>query len=73
MVGRKLMFLCVSILALFASGKKRNSSPPHLIMILADDLGWNDVSWHNPHMITPNMEVRNVKYTTIPVTYKSIV
>ena len=67
------MFFGVSILALLASDKKRNSSPPHLIMILADDLGWNDVSWHNPHMITPKMEVCNVKYTTIPVTYMSIV
>ena len=46
-------------LALAVSGKRRKSSPPHLIMILADDLGWNDVSWHNTLMLTPRMEVRN--------------
>ncbi|XP_067144724.1 arylsulfatase B-like [Centruroides vittatus] len=28
---------------------------PHIIFIVADDLGWNDVSWHNPEMLTPNL------------------
>ncbi|XP_025086916.1 arylsulfatase B-like [Pomacea canaliculata] len=31
-------------------------SPPNIIFIVGDDLGWNDVSWHNPVMITPNLE-----------------
>ena len=34
-----------------------SKSPPHIIVILADDLGWNEVSWHNPAILTPNMEV----------------
>ena len=25
-------------------------------MLLADDLGWNDVSWHNPAMVTPHLQ-----------------
>ena len=29
---------------------------PHIILIVADDLGYNDVSWHNPDIQTPNME-----------------
>ena len=33
----------------------RNS--PNIILILADDLGWNEVSWHNPRIKTPHMEV----------------
>ncbi|KAL5008803.1 hypothetical protein ScPMuIL_014384 [Solemya velum] len=32
------------------------ASRPHILFIVADDLGWNDVSWHNPQMITPNLE-----------------
>ena len=30
-------------------------------MILADDLGWNEVSWHNPRIITPVLEVRSLR------------
>jgi hypothetical protein len=30
-------------------------SPPHIVLIVADDLGWNDVSWHNPAMRTPHL------------------
>jgi arylsulfatase A-like enzyme len=25
------------------------------VLIVADDLGWNDVSWHNPAMRTPHL------------------
>ena len=32
------------------------SERPHIILIVADDLGYNDVSWHNPDIQTPNME-----------------
>jgi len=29
---------------------------PHIVHIIADDLGWDDVSWHNQDMITPNLQ-----------------
>ena len=29
---------------------------PNIIVIVADDLGYNDVSWHNPDMVTPNLQ-----------------
>ena len=31
-------------------------SPPHIIFILADDLGYNDVGYHNPRMISPHID-----------------
>ena len=36
-----------------ASAAKR----PHIVVVLADDLGWGDVGWHNPLMadVTPHM------------------
>ena len=41
------------ILILF---KFSNSSPPNIILFLADDLGFNDISWHNPHVQSPNLQ-----------------
>ncbi|XP_052786419.1 arylsulfatase B-like [Mya arenaria] len=32
------------------------AKPPHIIFIVADDLGWNDVGWHNDQMFTPNLD-----------------
>ena len=29
---------------------------PHIVLIVADDLGWNDISWHNPLVKSPNLE-----------------
>ena len=45
-----LVLCCLSQLAF---GQKKQ---PNIIFILADDLGWNDVSWHNPDMPTSAME-----------------
>ena len=28
---------------------------PNILFIMADDLGWNDVSWNNPDMPTPHL------------------
>merc|ERR1719369_2683478 len=29
---------------------------PNIVFILADDLGWNDVPWHNPEVLMPNLD-----------------
>ena len=32
------------------------SAKPNIVLIVADDLGFNDVSWHNPVVKTPHLE-----------------
>jgi len=32
------------------------SQPPNIIIFLSDDLGFNDVSWHNDVVITPHLD-----------------
>jgi hypothetical protein len=42
-----MLSLCVSVVAA--------STTPHILYIMADDLGWHNVGYHNPNMSTPNL------------------
>ena len=33
-----------------------DSQPPHIVVILADDFGWNDVGYHDSEINTPNLD-----------------
>ncbi|XP_070563074.1 arylsulfatase B-like [Ptychodera flava] len=45
----------VGVIAIVMSGFNKNERPPHIVFILADDLGWNDVGWNNPNVKTPHL------------------
>ncbi|XP_027050910.1 arylsulfatase B-like [Pocillopora damicornis] len=36
--------------------KNRKSSPPHILFMLADDLGWSDVGFHGSKINTPTID-----------------
>ena len=48
-----LLFLFLNPVLLHGS---RNSKPPHILFILADDLGWSDVGFHGSVIETPNID-----------------
>jgi hypothetical protein len=50
-VMRLLLCSIVGLLGLRAAARQ-----PNILYILADDLGWADVSWHNKDMHTPVLE-----------------
>ena len=47
------LWLALSCLSQLVGGHRQQ---PNILFILADDLGWNDVSWHNPEMPTSGLE-----------------
>lgn len=55
---RKLLTLCgVLIAAALSDAHADQSTPPNIVLILADDLGWNDVGYHGSEVATPNMDL----------------
>ena len=64
----RLSQLFLVLLILILVNKKRSTSlppppyrrslsppPPHILILVADDLGFNDISWHNDMVISPNL------------------
>ena len=45
-----LLFLILFSINLMAADK------PNVVIILTDDLGWGDVSYHGSHIPTPNID-----------------
>ncbi|XP_078585882.1 arylsulfatase B-like isoform X1 [Branchiostoma floridae x Branchiostoma japonicum] len=39
----------------FGHGAAQDTAKPHILLIVADDLGWSDVSWNNPNVVMPNL------------------
>ena len=55
------------LLFLATSSEIQETSKPHIIVILTDDLGWNAPGYNNPDLITPTLDSlasTGVKFTS---------
>lgn len=51
------MRICVLLAVLFSAVSAVEAAPtPNIVFIVADDLGWNDVGYHNPQLRTPRID-----------------
>lgn len=60
LIGKKtqtlvLLFFCFSV-SFAQNGKNKATEKPNVILIIADDLGWNDVGYHGSEIKTPNID-----------------
>ena len=56
----RILLLKMHIFPVF-KGCLSKGGPRNIILLVGDDIGWNEVSWNNPSFLTPNMEVIGLK------------
>ena len=46
-----------SLFLLAGLSSQVRSQQPNIVFLLADDLGYNDIGYHNPAILTPNIDL----------------
>ena len=50
---RLLLLVCLGLISTPGIFAQKTNGPTNVLVLMADDLGWNGVSYHNPKMTTP--------------------
>ena len=53
----------------------RTAVPPHIVLVVADDLGWGDVGWNNPDMADVTQELSRLageRSSSLPATNRQL-
>ena len=67
---------CLSIyltLIFTKESRAKKPPPPHIVLLLADDLGFNDISWHNDAVLSPNLARLAIQGVTLEQHYSQSV
>lgn len=49
-------FFLVALAAILAAASYAGTSGPNIILVVADDMGWNDVGFHGSEILTPHLD-----------------
>src|SRR5262245_19698702 len=49
-------FLALIACSLLPAGVSEGEQPPNILVLIADDLGWHDVGYHDSEIRTPNLD-----------------
>ncbi len=69
MLVRLLSSLTVFVLPLAAQETEPAARPPHIVVFLADDLGWGDVGFHDGRIPTPHLDALAARGTRLEQFY----
>jgi arylsulfatase A-like enzyme len=53
---KRLIACCLLLLAVWPARAEEKAPRPNIVFLLADDLGWGDVGWHDSQIKTPNLD-----------------
>lgn len=56
MKKHQVNLICAGLLVFLANLSTAEADPPNVVILLADDLGWADVSYHGGYVKTPNID-----------------
>lgn len=51
-----IVLLAFAAVVFPGASRQTAAKPPNVVFIMADDQGWNDIGYHNPEVLTPNID-----------------